>query len=171
MKLKRFPALALSAALLLSMPAQAQLYDQDTVGEMVFQACEDALQAAAQDPERIAEVTPEKTVITYYDGEELADTEEEVRSITDGTYTMRYLLSVVGEPDEYGLYPLYICLHGGGSDTEEGYVNNDQWVQMSTYYKSSIKSGVCVAVRGITDNWNLHFDAARTRCTTGSLRT
>ena len=152
--------LALLLATLLCVSALADTYDQDQVNEMMEQAWEQAMTEAAQDPERVAEVTPELTAVDYYDGEGLVTEELEVRSITDGTYTMRYLLSVIGEPDENGLYPLYICLHGGGSDSEEGYVNNAQWVYMLDYYRESVTSGVYVAVRGITNNWNLHFEDA-----------
>lgn len=73
---------------------------------------------------------------------------------------MQFIIQVIGEADENGLYPLYICLHGGGSDSEEGYFNNEQWLNMTLYYRDSVKNGVYVAVRGITNNWNLHFDDA-----------
>lgn len=61
------------------------------------------------------------------------------------------------EPPEAG-WPLYIALHGGGSAPAE--VNDQQWAHMQGFYAESIETGLYVAPRGITDAWNLHFDAA-----------
>ena len=110
---------------------------------------------AREDPTRVQETTAEEQYVDTGDDDFVLP----VYSITDGTYTMRYLMNVVGEADENGLYPLYICLHGGGTD-DDGTLNNSQWVDMADYYLDSVTSGVYVAVRGITDNWNLHFDDA-----------
>lgn len=147
---------------LMSVSASADPYTQDQVLERMDRAWQTAVTAAAQDPVRQQEVTAELTAISYYDF--LSDTIDfavtDVYSITDGGNTMQYMAQVIGQPDENGLYPLYICLHGGGSDDEEGYFNNAQWLDMAEYYLDSVESGIYVAVRGITNNWNLHFDDA-----------
>ncbi|MBQ2881179.1 MAG: hypothetical protein IJE40_02820, partial [Clostridia bacterium] len=71
-----------------------------------------------------------------------------------GEVTMRYGMSVMGEPDENG-YPLYIALHGGGhSDTPD--MNNSQWEHMKVYYRDGVKNGIYVACRGVRDTWNAH---------------
>ena len=68
--------------------------------------------------------------------------------------TMRFSGTTIGEKPETG-YPLYITLHGGGSAPSS--LNDRQWEHMKYYYRDSVKSGIYVAVRGITDTWNLHF--------------
>ena len=83
--------------------------------------------------------------------------EHEGKAITQAGKTMRYSVAVTGERPEQG-YPLYIALHGGGGAPAE--VNDAQWTAMQSYYADSITSGVYVAPRGITDEWNLHFDDA-----------
>ncbi len=98
-------------------------------------------------------------VAAYYDTElenptRLAEIENQ--EMTFGDATMRYTVDVIGEPDEYG-YPLYICLHGGGSsDTPD--INDEQWDEMSVYYIDSVENGVYVAVRGVRDTWDTHFN-------------
>ena len=72
----------------------------------------------------------------------------------DGS-AMRFLMEQKGEPDENGLYPLYITLHGGGDWTPED--NDGQWFGMFQYYKEAVQNGIYVACRGITDTWDLHF--------------
>ncbi len=74
-----------------------------------------------------------------------------------GDHAMRYHFGVVGQPGPAG-YPLYIALHGGGSAPP--YVNDNQWEHMRTYYKSSLKSGIYVAPRAISDTWDMHFQPA-----------
>lgn len=66
-----------------------------------------AVTAAANDPIRLQEVTPEKTAISYYDfmSDDIVTAEADVCSITDGVYTMQYISQVIGQPDENGLYP------------------------------------------------------------------
>ena len=71
-----------------------------------------------------------------------------------GEVTMRYGLSVIGEPGENG-YPLYVAMHGGGfGETPD--MNNRQWGHMAVYYKDSVKSGVYVNPRGVRDTWDTH---------------
>lgn len=72
-----------------------------------------------------------------------------------GENTLKYsILRKGGERPEAG-WPLYIALHGGGSAPAA--VNDQQWVHMQGYYAESIETGLYVAPRGITDDWNLHF--------------
>ncbi|MCR5682932.1 MAG: hypothetical protein K6G29_10840 [Clostridiales bacterium] len=81
--------------------------------------------------------------------------EDAARSIAMSGVTMKYGMKVVGDPDENGLYPLYIALHGGGSDPT-GEINEDQWRQMATYYLDGVKSGVYVNPRAVRDTWDCH---------------
>ena len=157
---KAFSTIALVLALTLALScltAYADLYAQDEVESLVQQAWQQAMEAASQDGTRQAEVTSKKKKSIATDS---GTVKKKVYSISDGTYTMRYLMSVIGDADENGLYPLYICLHGGGSDSADGKINNGQWVAMYDYYRDSVTSGIYVAVRGITNNWNLHFEDA-----------
>lgn len=159
--MKRFGILLL-VLMMISVSASADLYTQEDVISLMDEAWQIAFTAASQDPVRQQEVTAETTLIPYYDmwNDSMNTMEMDVCSITDGVYTMQYIPQVIGEADENGQYPLYICLHGGGSDTADGCVNNLQWLDMVSYYRDSVKSGIYVAVRGITNNWNLHFDDA-----------
>ena len=59
-----------------------------------------------------------------------------------------------GSPDKNG-YPLYLTLHGGGGGPAEE--NDEQWDEMFSYYKDAVENGIYLAVRGITDTWDLHF--------------
>ncbi|MFT5686419.1 MAG: poly(3-hydroxybutyrate) depolymerase [Myxococcota bacterium] len=83
--------------------------------------------------------------------------EHEGQTITQAGKTMRYSVAVTGDRPVQG-YPLYIALHGGGGAPAE--VNDAQWVAMQSYYADSVSTGVYVTPRGITDEWNLHFDDA-----------
>jgi hypothetical protein len=48
-------------------------------------------------------------------------------------------------------------MHGGGSgDTPE--VNDEQWDEMKDYYSAALDCGVYVAVRGVRDTWDTHFN-------------
>lgn len=69
--------------------------------------------------------------------------------------TIHFSLEKRGVAPEGG-YPLYIALHGGGQTSKE--MNDSQWEAMKVYYNASVKDGIYVATRGITDNWNLHFE-------------
>ncbi|KAF8182782.1 hypothetical protein K438DRAFT_1937698 [Mycena galopus ATCC 62051] len=68
---------------------------------------------------------------------------------------MRYVSFTLGSDKPADGYPLYIALHGGGSVSPE--LNNQQWENMKTYYRNSIRTGIYVAPRGVTDTWDLHF--------------
>ena len=73
-----------------------------------------------------------------------------------GEVSMRIAIFVVGDKPENG-YPLYIALHGGGSsDTPD--LNDSQWEDMMDYYRESLDCGVYVAVRGVRDTWDTHFN-------------
>ena len=78
------------------------------------------------------------------------------RAMTFGEATMRYTVEVVGEKPEDG-YPLYIALHGGGSG-ETPDLNDAQWAEMQFYYSMALDCGVYVAVRGVRDTWDTHFN-------------
>ena len=78
------------------------------------------------------------------------------QALSFGDVTMRYTVEVIGDEPEGG-YPLYIALHGGGqSDTPD--INDQQWGQMQQYYRRWLKCGVYVAVRGVRDTWDTHFN-------------
>ena len=106
---------------------------------------------AASDPVRQKEVTPQEMAVKTETGTEYMD----VCTINMGDRQMKYTLDIIGNPDENGLYPLYITLHGGGEASEEE--NNSQWLAMKDYYSESVSNGIYVAVRGMEDVWNLHF--------------
>lgn len=69
---------------------------------------------------------------------------------------MRYTVTVIGDRPSHG-YPLYIALHGGGSDDTPDF-NNEQWSYMMSYYSDELECGVYVAVRGVRDTWDTHFN-------------
>ena len=82
--------------------------------------------------------------------------ETENKAMTFGDATMRYTVEVFGEMPEGG-YPLYIAMHGGGSgDTPD--LNDSQWEDMQSYYTGGLDCGVYVAVRGVRDTWDTHFN-------------
>lgn len=66
---------------------------------------------------------------------------------------MRYAYRTVGKKPATG-YPLYIALHGGGGTTAA--VNDGGWRAMQTYYLGSVKQGIYLAPRGVSNRWNLH---------------
>ncbi|MCL2407554.1 MAG: hypothetical protein FWC95_06455 [Defluviitaleaceae bacterium] len=72
-----------------------------------------------------------------------------------GGVSMRYVYFVIGEPGENG-FPLFIAMHGGGGVPAA--TNDSQWVAMQTYYQFSVPYGIYVAVRGVRDTWNTHFN-------------
>lgn len=82
--------------------------------------------------------------------------ETENKAMTFGDATMRYTVETFGEMPDGG-YPLYIALHGGGSgDTPD--LNDSQWEDMQSYYTGGLDCGVYVAVRGVRDTWDTHFN-------------
>ena len=82
--------------------------------------------------------------------------ETENKAMTFGDATMRYTVETFGEMPEGG-YPLYIAMHGGGSgDTPD--LNDSQWEDMQSYYTGGLDCGVYVAVRGVRDTWDTHFN-------------
>lgn len=151
--LLRLFSILLAAALALVFPACA---DQPDARQAVKDAFA-ALQAeAAADPVRVAEVTPVRTKIDigYYD-EDDGPVYLDVCVMKYGSHQMKYTMDIIGNPDADGTYPLYIALHGGGGAPEES--NNEQWLQMTDYYKGAVSNGIYVACRGIEDVWNTHF--------------
>ncbi len=90
--MKRFGVFLLILTLI-SASASADLYAQDDVINMMDEAWQIAVTAAAQDPLRQQEVTAEKKSIPYYSysSETIKSAEMDVCSITDGTYTMQYI--------------------------------------------------------------------------------
>ena len=120
-------------------------YTSEAICEEMAKAFEAYKEEAKADPVRQQEVTP-----IVPDAPEFP-----VYQIERNGNTMKYMMEVIGEPDESGLYPLYITLHGGGDDTEAA--NTEQWGIMFDYYKESVDSGIYVACRGMEDTWNMHF--------------
>ena len=86
----------------------------------------------------------------------LTQQEIKAQALSLGEVIMHYSVSVIGEKPQSG-YPLYIAMHGGGSsDTPDS--NNAQWDIMKSYYRDSLDCGVYVAVRGVRDTWDTHFN-------------
>lgn len=105
----------------------------------------------------------EECIADYFDDDDIRkEYESEITRNDDGSYTlnhdkmtMRFMMERKGRPDKNGKYPLYLTLHGGGGTTTER--NDEQWRHMFLYYKASVKNGIYIACRGITDTWDLHF--------------
>lgn len=105
----------------------------------------------------------EACIADYFDDDYMRkEYESEITRNDDGSYTlnhdkmtMRFIMECKGKPDKNGKYPLYLTLHGGGGTTTAN--NDEQWRQMFSYYKGSVKNGIYIACRGITDTWDLHF--------------
>ncbi len=112
---------------------------------------------ALSDPVRKNEVTSEKKIIKSIDRKkgEKTDVTLDVCTIEKDGKKLLYTMEVIGDPDENGLYPLYIAFHGGGGGPKEG--NNQQWIHMTEYYRDSVTNGIYIATRGMEDVWNLHF--------------
>jgi len=82
--------------------------------------------------------------------------ETAANAMTEGEATMRYTVQVIGDMPEDG-YPLYIAMHGGGSGDTPAF-NDEQWEEMQEYYSMALDCGVYVAVRGVRDTWDTHFN-------------
>ena len=73
-----------------------------------------------------------------------------------GEAVMRFTVKKIGGSSTKGK-PLYIALHGGGSsDTPD--LNDGQWKEMQSYYSINLDEGVYIAVRGVRDTWDTHFN-------------
>ncbi|KAF8182775.1 hypothetical protein K438DRAFT_1767212 [Mycena galopus ATCC 62051] len=81
--------------------------------------------------------------------------EHDAQALSYRGRTMRYVSFTLGSDKPADGYPLYIALHGGGSVPSE--FNNQQWEHMKIYYRNSVRTGIYVAPRGVTDTWDLHF--------------
>ncbi len=142
-----------------AVPAMAEESASEAARQMTEKAFEQMKKAALEDPQRVAEVTPDADSGFSLFNEETGESFSppmNICTIELNGHRMLYNLEIVGEPDESGLYPLYICLHGGGgSDTPD--VNNNEWYTMTMYYRESVESGIYVCPRGMEDVWNLHF--------------
>ena len=155
--------LAVFMMLAAGMPAGAETALQIN-GELAPKTQEETLKMAAEaadayfrDEEAAAELEKEirKDVIPVNDDETQEMTEQTVYTLTHGGVSMRFMMEIRGEPEEGG-YPLYLALHGGGDGAPED--NDEQWGIMFEYYRWDMKSpGIYVAIRGITDTWDLHF--------------
>jgi peptidoglycan/xylan/chitin deacetylase (PgdA/CDA1 family)/predicted esterase len=80
--------------------------------------------------------------------------QHEKRELVYGDKTMRFSLDKKGQKGATG-FPVYIALHGGGGAPAS--LNDSQWQHMKIYYKDSVKDGIYVAPRGVSNTWNLHF--------------
>ena len=115
-----------------------------------------AVKEVMENPEIISRFADEVTVVTgTVPSESYAGVQLTVYTLSHGGKELRFMKETLGEADESGRYPLYITLHGGGGGPEE--INNDQWLEMFYYYRESVENGIYVAVRGVSDTWDLHF--------------
>ncbi|MBP3867770.1 MAG: hypothetical protein J6D38_01545 [Solobacterium sp.] len=118
---------------------------------MVVDAQQEYLEDADLKEELASEITVQTEPIVTED-----DTREfEVYTLNHYGNSMKFLMETIGDPDRKGNYPLYITLHGEGSGTQEE--NNHEWRAMFSYYKSAVHNGIYIAVRAVTDTWDLHF--------------
>ena len=81
--------------------------------------------------------------------------EMENRSIQYGDVHMDFVYFVIGTKPPEGR-ALYIALHGGGGVPAA--VNDQQFAHMQSYYRWSVTEGIYVAVRGVRDTWDTHFN-------------
>lgn len=116
-------------------PEEILFDNADEVKNARLQTFEELCEAAKLDEERSREI--------------------EQKAMTFGSATMKYTLETVGEEGSDG-YPVYITLHGGGGVEKE--FNDDQWFQMQQYYLDSVEDGIYIAVRGVRDTWDTHFN-------------
>ena len=78
-----------------------------------------------------------------------------ITEITVRGRTMKVETRVIGKKPEGG-YPIFIVLHGGGTDPT-GEMNESQWKGMAARYANSIQyPGIFVSCRAIEDVWNCH---------------
>ena len=155
-------------AVLLIMPAAAESVIQIN-GELAPMTQEETLwmvqevsdayfQDEAIAAELEAEIRQEVIPLVYedMDDEELEALPKErvVYTLTHNGRSMRFQMEIKGNPDENG-FPLYLTLHGGGGGPAEE--NDDEWDTMFYYYRGAVENGIYIAIRGITDTWDLHF--------------
>lgn len=124
----------------------------DGLSAMVERASKEFYENQARKEELSSEIVLTKEVVPAVEYETI---EREFFVLTHGGQSMKFFMETIGDPDEHGLYPLYITLHGGGGGPEEE--NNDQWIDMFNYYRGAVENGIYIACRGITDTWDLHF--------------
>ncbi len=74
--------------------------------------------------------------------------------VTIGARKMKVETKVVGSAPKDG-YPIFIVLHGGGSDPT-GEINESQWSGMAGRYSANKVAGIYVSCRAIEDTWNCH---------------
>ncbi|MCR5371594.1 MAG: hypothetical protein K6E83_12890 [Clostridium sp.] len=150
-------ALALSAALPAAAENVIQINGEETplTREETIQMVQEATEAFYGDEALNAELAEEiREEVLYLGNEGEEPVELTIYTLTHNGQSMRFRQEIRGEPDENG-YPLYIALHGGGGAPAED--NDLEWDVMAEYYPSAIQNGIYVAVRSITDTWDLHF--------------
>ena len=106
------------------------------------------------EPDNVAQVRDElwEKFVSETRSNPIRKAEDSSNRIEFDGFTMKYHVKVIGEKPANG-YPVYICMHGGGSGNQ----NDRQWNAMKKYYASSVKTGIYIAPRGIANTWNLHF--------------
>ena len=126
--------------------------DLSDIERMVVYAQREYLEdEAVKEALALGEITGQsEPIVTNDDSQEF-----EVYTLNHNGTAMKFLMETIGQPDHKGKYPLYITLHGGGSGTPEE--NNREWRAMFSYYNSAVHNGIYIAVRAVTDTWDLHF--------------
>lgn len=75
--------------------------------------------------------------------------------ITINDTTMTLSVKQIGNPDENG-YPLFIALHGGGTENEA--IADEQYMIMKDYYSNyGIENGLYVVVRSLKARYDEHY--------------
>lgn len=152
-------AAATAALLATATGAVAFGKEADAAVDLIWKSYDTYLSEVTGDEKRQAEVTnkedlhaaAEEPLSEYFDD----PNGYSVCSMDYNGKTMKYLMTVSGDPDENGKYPLYITLHGGGNADQSE--NDEQWYDMFNYYRFGVPDGIYVSCRGIEDTWNLHF--------------
>lgn len=88
----------------------------------------------------------------------IASSNRNGQSVADLT-CLKYTVETRGAPPADG-YPLFLAMHGGGASLGDPSSNDEQWLYMKGFYRGSISQGIYIALRGIGNDWNLHFTAA-----------
>lgn len=129
---RRGMAVLMMCMLMLSMTASAEHEDpliinplsaplsREETEQMVAEARKAFLQRQGLKDELASEIRIMHEVVPAYD---YPTEEREFYVLSHKGMTMRFFMETIGKPDEKGLYPLYIALHGGGGGPEE--INND----------------------------------------------
>ena len=144
------PVLSAGAETVVTINGELEPKTQEETMGMLESAADDYFLDPELKEELSGEISREET--------ELFGESQEYYTLTHDGHTMKFTMTVVGQPDDKDRYPLYIALHGGGTSPAED--NDGEWYTMANYYLNAVQDGIYIACRGITDTWDMHFQEA-----------